>query len=102
MNHSLFHLQAVLAEHDASSSNDSNQEDDEDGAGGCDENSVEASEHQSEECSESSKAAASEHASLGIDDATWQSLYAHQQEGLRWLWKIQLEGKGGILADDMG
>ncbi len=29
-------------------------------------------------------------------------LYAHQLEGVRWLWSLQRVGKGGILGDDMG
>ncbi|KAI9394209.1 hypothetical protein POPTR_005G066600v4 [Populus trichocarpa] len=29
-------------------------------------------------------------------------LYPHQREGLRWLWSLHCQGKGGILGDDMG
>ncbi|CAM8901164.1 unnamed protein product [Rhodiola kirilowii] len=29
-------------------------------------------------------------------------LYSHQREGLRWLWSLHCQGKGGILGDDMG
>jgi hypothetical protein len=29
-------------------------------------------------------------------------LYAHQVEGVRWLWSLHAARKGGILADDMG
>ncbi|XP_039164193.1 protein CHROMATIN REMODELING 24-like [Eucalyptus grandis] len=29
-------------------------------------------------------------------------LYAHQVEGLKWLWSLHCKGKGGILGDDMG
>lgn len=29
-------------------------------------------------------------------------LYAHQVDGLRWLWSLHCKGKGGILGDDMG
>lgn len=29
-------------------------------------------------------------------------LYPHQREGLKWLWSLHCNGKGGILGDDMG
>ena len=29
-------------------------------------------------------------------------LYDHQRDGVRWMWNLQLLGRGGILADDMG
>ncbi|KAI4345067.1 hypothetical protein L6164_012234 [Bauhinia variegata] len=29
-------------------------------------------------------------------------LYPHQRDGLRWLWSLLCQGKGGILGDDMG
>jgi SNF2 family DNA or RNA helicase len=29
-------------------------------------------------------------------------LYAHQREGLAWLWSLHCRGTGGILGDDMG
>ncbi|KAL5755404.1 hypothetical protein ACOSP7_023624 [Xanthoceras sorbifolium] len=29
-------------------------------------------------------------------------LFPHQREGLRWLWCLHCQGKGGILGDDMG
>lgn len=29
-------------------------------------------------------------------------LYPHQREGLKWLWSLHCQGKGGILGDDMG
>ncbi|KAA3456121.1 protein CHROMATIN REMODELING 24 [Gossypium australe] len=29
-------------------------------------------------------------------------LYLHQREGLKWLWSLHCQGKGGILGDDMG
>ncbi|KAF3969894.1 hypothetical protein CMV_006353 [Castanea mollissima] len=29
-------------------------------------------------------------------------LYPHQSDGLRWLWSLHCQGKGGILGDDMG
>ena len=29
-------------------------------------------------------------------------LYPHQVEGVKWLWRLQEAGNGGILADDMG
>ncbi|XP_053376504.1 DNA excision repair protein ERCC-6-like [Mercenaria mercenaria] len=32
----------------------------------------------------------------------YNSLYAHQQEGVLWLWTLFRKKKGGILADDMG
>mmetsp|Transcript_75136 Transcript_75136/g.220203 ORF Transcript_75136/g.220203 Transcript_75136/m.220203 type:complete len:1065 (-) Transcript_75136:152-3346(-) len=32
----------------------------------------------------------------------WEALYAHQQEGVRWLWNLHRNKQGGILADDLG
>ncbi|KAL4223042.1 DNA excision repair protein ERCC-6-like [Mactra antiquata] len=32
----------------------------------------------------------------------YKSLYAHQQEGVLWLWSLFRRKKGGILGDDMG
>ncbi|XP_021677310.2 protein CHROMATIN REMODELING 24 isoform X2 [Hevea brasiliensis] len=29
-------------------------------------------------------------------------LYPHQRDGLKWLWSLHYQGKGGILGDDMG
>ncbi|KAF7840134.1 protein CHROMATIN REMODELING 24 [Senna tora] len=29
-------------------------------------------------------------------------LYPHQRDGLKWLWSLHSQGKGGILGDDMG
>lgn len=29
-------------------------------------------------------------------------LYPHQRDGLRWLWSLHCQSKGGILGDDMG
>lgn len=29
-------------------------------------------------------------------------LYPHQRDGLKWLWTLHCQGKGGILGDDMG
>lgn len=29
-------------------------------------------------------------------------LFPHQREGLKWLWALHCQGKGGILGDDMG
>lgn len=29
-------------------------------------------------------------------------LFPHQRDGLRWLWSLHCQGKGGILGDDMG
>ncbi|CAN0877890.1 Protein CHROMATIN REMODELING 24 [Linum grandiflorum] len=29
-------------------------------------------------------------------------LFPHQREGLKWLWSLHCQGKGGILGDDMG
>lgn len=31
-----------------------------------------------------------------------EMLYPHQRDGLRWLWSLHCQGKGGILGDDMG
>ncbi len=31
-----------------------------------------------------------------------KKLYAHQVDGVKWLWRLQETGSGGILADDMG
>ncbi len=32
----------------------------------------------------------------------WEKLYPHQQVGVKWLWKLYCQKKGGILGDDMG
>lgn len=32
----------------------------------------------------------------------WEALYAHQQEGVRWLWNLHQQNVGGVLADDLG
>lgn len=32
----------------------------------------------------------------------YNSLYAHQQQGVLWLWSLYRRKKGGILGDDMG
>lgn len=32
----------------------------------------------------------------------FKMLFAHQREGLRWLWVLHCRGTGGILGDDMG
>ena len=32
----------------------------------------------------------------------YEKLYAHQREGILWLWKLHKAKKGGILGDDMG
>lgn len=29
-------------------------------------------------------------------------LYPHQRDGLKWLWSLHCQGKGGVLGDDMG
>ncbi|GMP26652.1 hypothetical protein CsSME_00003004 [Camellia sinensis var. sinensis] len=29
-------------------------------------------------------------------------LYPHQRDGMKWLWSLHCQGKGGILGDDMG
>lgn len=31
-----------------------------------------------------------------------QQLYAHQREGVLWMWGLYKQRKGGILGDDMG
>ncbi|XP_057961339.1 protein CHROMATIN REMODELING 24 [Malania oleifera] len=31
-----------------------------------------------------------------------EMLYPHQRDGLKWLWSLHCQGKGGILGDDMG
>ncbi|XP_052223734.1 DNA excision repair protein ERCC-6-like isoform X2 [Dreissena polymorpha] len=35
-------------------------------------------------------------------ETLYHSLYAHQQEGVLWLWSLYRRNKGGILGDDMG
>lgn len=37
-----------------------------------------------------------------LDARTHGMLYAHQVQGVRWLWGLQRAGRGGILGDDMG
>ena len=32
----------------------------------------------------------------------YAKLYAHQQEGVLWMWQLYKQRKGGILGDDMG
>ena len=32
----------------------------------------------------------------------FNSLYAHQRQGILWMWGLYKQGKGGILGDDMG
>ena len=32
----------------------------------------------------------------------YNKLYAHQKEGVLWLWSLYKKKKGGILGDDMG
>ena len=32
----------------------------------------------------------------------YANLYAHQREGVLWMWRMFLQRKGGILGDDMG
>lgn len=32
----------------------------------------------------------------------YSKLFAHQREGVAWLWGLHCKKKGGILADDMG
>ena len=31
-----------------------------------------------------------------------EKIYAHQKEGVLWMWGLHKKNKGGILADDMG
>ncbi|KAM7277023.1 hypothetical protein ACFE04_018889 [Oxalis oulophora] len=37
-----------------------------------------------------------------LPDKIAKMLYPHQCEGLKWLWSLHCQGKGGILGDDMG
>lgn len=37
-----------------------------------------------------------------LPTAIAKMLYLHQLEGLKWLWSLHCQGKGGILGDDMG
>ncbi|BDA42988.1 probable DNA excision repair protein ERCC-6-like [Coccomyxa sp. Obi] len=37
-----------------------------------------------------------------LDPAVSRTLYAHQVEGVKWLWSLHCLGRGGILGDDMG
>ncbi|KAK9909741.1 hypothetical protein WJX75_006802 [Coccomyxa subellipsoidea] len=37
-----------------------------------------------------------------LDPAVSRKLYAHQVEGVKWLWSLHRLGRGGILGDDMG
>ncbi|CEL93910.1 unnamed protein product [Vitrella brassicaformis CCMP3155] len=32
----------------------------------------------------------------------WESLYSYQQDGVRWLWGLHVQGVGGLLGDEMG
>ena len=32
----------------------------------------------------------------------YSNLYAHQRDGVVWMWKVFKQRKGGILGDDMG
>ncbi len=38
---------------------------------------------------------------LFVPVATWEALFPHQRDGLRWLWSMVKKNSGGILADDM-
>uniref|UniRef100_A0A1J3DHY9 Protein CHROMATIN REMODELING 24 n=1 Tax=Noccaea caerulescens TaxID=107243 RepID=A0A1J3DHY9_NOCCA len=40
--------------------------------------------------------------SYTLPGKTATMLYPHQREGLKWLWSLHTQGKGGILGDDMG
>ena len=40
--------------------------------------------------------------SFKIHQDIFEKLYAHQKTGIAWLYRLYLEGKGGVLADDMG
>ena len=33
--------------------------------------------------------------------ATYDKLYSHQREGVKWMWGLRRVGEGGILGDDM-
>eukprot|EP00794_Sanderia_malayensis_P019721 gene19721-21667_t len=39
---------------------------------------------------------------LKIFKDMWGKLYVHQQEGVKWLWNLFMQKRGGILGDDMG
>lgn len=32
----------------------------------------------------------------------YENLFEHQKTGVTWLYKLYLQGKGGVLGDDMG
>lgn len=32
----------------------------------------------------------------------YTNLFAHQKEGIKWLYNLYLDSKGGVLGDDMG
>ncbi|KAJ8565534.1 hypothetical protein K7X08_008110 [Anisodus acutangulus] len=38
----------------------------------------------------------------GLPGKIAKMLYPHQRDGLKWLWSLHCQGKGGILGDDMG
>ncbi|KAK8710077.1 hypothetical protein V6N13_145418 [Hibiscus sabdariffa] len=42
------------------------------------------------------------HSTFKLPTTVAKMLYVHQREGLKWLWSLHCQGKGGILGDDMG
>ncbi|KAH9411701.1 SNF2 protein [Ordospora pajunii] len=43
-----------------------------------------------------------EHEGFAVPNFLWESLFAYQQEGVKWMLNLYKTRKGGILADDMG
>ena len=39
---------------------------------------------------------------LCVPSETYERLYVHQIEGIKWFWSLYEKGTGGILGDDMG
>ena len=39
---------------------------------------------------------------LALPHRAFSKLYAHQKEGVAWMWRLHQSGMGGILGDDMG
>lgn len=42
------------------------------------------------------------HSTYKLPGKIAKMLYPHQRDGLKWLWSLHCQGKGGILGDDMG
>ena len=42
------------------------------------------------------------HSTFKLKGKIAKMLYPHQRDGLKWLWCLHCQGKGGILGDDMG